>query len=229
MIRVLLADDHSLFRDGIKSLLNNEKEVAIIGEAEDGKGLVRKYFELKPDVVVTDISMPNTSGPEAAKKILNKDEKAKILFLSQYTEDNYIYEVLKCKAFGLIGKNIVKNELLLAIDSVSIGKYYFVGKTDEELRAILTRFDNIRDKKGDVVLDSLTSRENEVLRAIGDGLTRDEIAGKLKIKVRTIDAHRYTIMFKLGVKRLPELIKFAMDLKIKNEREILESQPFVEN
>ena len=220
MIRVLLADDHALFRDGIRSLIDGEKKIKIIGEAEDGTSLAEKYFQLKPDVVVSDISMPNKSGPEAAKTILNKDQNAKILFLSQHVEDIYVYEVLKCNALGLIGKNIVKNELMLAINAVSKGERYFIGKTEEELELLVARFDNIKEKKGDFILSSLTRRENEVLMAIGEGLPREKIAGKLKISVRTLDIHRYKIMSKLGVKTLPEIIKFAIELKAKNEREM---------
>ncbi len=215
MIRVLLADDHTLFRDGIKSLLDSEKDITIIGETENGEGLVRKYFELKPDVVVTDISMPKKPGPVAAKIILKRDKKAKILFLSQHIEDNYIYEALKCKALGLIGKNIVKNELVLAINTVNKGKYYFVGRTDEYLQLILKKFDDIREKNGHFLLSHLTSRENEVLEAIGEGLSRDEIAKKLKIGVKTFDAHKYNIMAKLGMKKKSEIIKYALELKMK--------------
>ncbi len=213
MIRVLLADDHTLFLDGIKSLFENEMNITIVGEAEDGVGLVRKYFDLKPDVVVSDISMPNKSGPEAAKTILNKDKNAKILFLSQHIEDNYIYEVLKCKALGLVGKNVVKKELMLAIDAVNKGEHYFIGKTEEELQSILTRFNSIRKKSGKVYLNTLTLRENEVLKTIGEGLSREEISKKLKIGGRTFDTHKYSIMSKLGLKTLSEMIKYAVELK----------------
>jgi len=220
MIRVLLADDHSLFRAGVKSLLDEEKNIQVIGEADDGTSLVRKYLELKPDVVVSDISMPNKSGPEAARLILNKDPGAKILFLSQYIEDIYIYEVLKCRALGLIGKNIVKNELILAINAVNKGECYFIGKTEEELKLLVSRFDNIKEKEGRVIISILTHRENEVLMALGEGLSREKISKKLKISIRTLDIHRYRIMAKLGIKTLPEIIKFAIELKLKNEREM---------
>lgn len=229
MIRVLLADDHSLFRDGIKALFERENKIKIIGEADDGKTLVKKYFELNPDVVVSDISMPNKNGPEAAKTILHRDENAKIIFLSQHTEDNYIYEVIKSGAFGLVGKNIVKNDLVIAIEAVHKGKRYFVGRTEEELKRIVSRYDNIVEKQGDFILDSLTVRENEVLMVIGDGFDRDKIAKTLKISPRTLDTHRFRIMSKLGVKKQPELIKFAMELKLKKERELEISQSFNAN
>jgi len=216
MIRVLLADDHALFLDGIKSLFENEKGIKIIGETEDGISLVKKYFDLKPDIVVTDISMPNKSGPEAATAIINKDKNAKILFLSQHTDDNYIYEALKCKALGLIGKNIVKNELILAINAVGNGKHYFIGKTDKDLQSILNKFDGIRVNNGFVHVDSLTSRENEVLKAIGEGLSREEISKKLKISVRTFDSHKYNIMAELGIKNTTELVKYAVEIKRRN-------------
>lgn len=222
MIRVLLADDHALFRAGVKSLFDDAKNIKIIGEAEDGTSMVRKYFELKPDIVISDISMPNKSGPEAAKTILNKDPDAKILFLSQYIEDNYIYEVLKCNAFGLVGKNIIKDELVLAIKFVNKGKRYFTGKTEEELELLLSRFNNIKEKKGNYILDTLTRRENEVLMAIGEGISREKTAEKLKISIKTFDIHKYNIMAKLGIKTLPGIIKFAIELKAKNnEKETL--------
>ncbi|PIQ08516.1 MAG: hypothetical protein COW71_11380 [Ignavibacteriales bacterium CG18_big_fil_WC_8_21_14_2_50_31_20] len=229
MIRVLIADDHNLFRDGIKSLFEGESKIQIIGEAEDGRSLVKKYFELNPDIVVADISMPNKSGPEAAITILNRDKNAKIIFLSQHTEDNYVYEVLKCNAYGLIGKNIVKNELIMAINAVHKGERYFVGRTEEQLKAILYRYNSIRKQKDDIVLDSLTTRENEVLMLIGEGFSREKIADELKIAVRTFDTHRLRIMSKLAIHKQPELIKFAIDLKLKKEKEYENSQSFNEN
>ena len=135
MIRVLLADDHNLFREGLVSLLSNEKDITVVGQAEDGASLVSKFTELKPDIIISDISMPGKSGPDAVRLITNNDNKVKILFLSQFTGDDYIYSVLQAGGSGLVSKNIMRTELLLAIKTVVKGKKYFIGKTDKELEA----------------------------------------------------------------------------------------------
>ena len=105
-IRVLLADDHTLFRNGIISLLENEKDIFVVGEVDNGKDLLNKYLEIMPDLVLLDISMPGKSGLEAAKEIKQNDHKAKLLFLSMHEEDEYIYYCLKAGGMGLINKNI---------------------------------------------------------------------------------------------------------------------------
>ncbi|MFH0733187.1 MAG: response regulator transcription factor [bacterium] len=223
MIRVLLADDHSLFRDGIKAIFENNSKIQIIGEADDGFSLIKKYFEMKPDIVISDISMPNKNGPDAAKAILLKDKNARIIFLSQYTLDNYVYEVIQSGAVGLLSKNIIKAELIMAINEVYKGNNYFVGRTKEELENIVSKYDSIVNKDTKPKGERLTNREIEVLLAIGNGFDREKIARELNISKRTFDAHRLHIMSKIKVKKQTELIKFAVELKLKKEKELEKS------
>lgn len=210
-IRVLLADDHTLFRNGIISLLEGEKDIYVVGEVENGKDLPDKYFEIMPDLVLLDISMPGKSGLEAAREIKQKDHKAKLLFLSMHEEDEYIYHCLKAGAMGLINKNITKGELVLAIKKVSEGLSYFRNNlSEEQIKLIYNKYDRSLYKRPTFTKDSLTSREKNVIKLIGKGLTSNEIAQQLNISKRTVDSFRSSIMQKLNIKNLPELIKYAI-------------------
>ncbi|MDX1701818.1 MAG: response regulator transcription factor [Melioribacteraceae bacterium] len=220
MIRVLLADDHSLFREGIISLLNEDKDIIVVGQVEDGFGLLEKYDETKPDVVVSDISMPGKSGPDAIRSICKKDKNAKVLFLSQYTGDDYIYEVVKAGGSGLISKNTMLPELLDAIKSVALGNKYFVGKTDKEIDAIIKRFTTIAAKEKRENVNALTKKETEIVLLISENLTSAEIADKLQVSIRTIEAHRFNIIQKLHLKSLRGLIGFAHEFAKQRQVEI---------
>jgi len=209
MIRVLLVDDHSLFRDGIKKIFTDIDEIGIVGEAEDGNTLLSKFSELQPDVILTDIAMPNRTGLEAIKTLTNREKNVKALFLSQYCGDDYINSVIKSGGHGLVGKNISKDDLVVAIKTVYIGEKYFFGKSDLEVKALRKRF-RIIEKRGIKKKDDfLTKRESEVLLFISNGLTNEMTATKLKISIRTVEAHRYRLMNKLGLKSVPELVKYA--------------------
>lgn len=221
-IRVLIADDHTLVRTGIINLMENEKEIFVVGEAETGEDLVRKYFELKPDVVLADIAMPGISGIEALKKIVEKDNLAKVLFLSMYEGDDYIYSCVKAGGMGLISKNVVKGELLYAIQTVNEGKRYFgINMTEDKVNEIIDRYEK-RSVKPDAVLIPtaegvlLTHREIQILKFISEGLTSNEIAEKLNIGKRTIDSHRTHLIQKLNLKSLPDLIKYAIKYYMEN-------------
>lgn len=214
MIRVLLADDHNLFREGLVSLLSNEKDITVVGQAEDGASLVSKFTELKPDIIISDISMPGKSGPDAVRLITNNDNKVKILFLSQFTGDDYIYSVLQAGGSGLVSKNIMRTELLLAIKTVVKGKKYFIGKTDKELEAIIKRFNLIKTKERKDNRDELTKKEKEILLLVSESLSSREIADKLKVSIRTIDSHRLNIIQRLHLKSLPGLIGYAKDFAL---------------
>jgi len=210
-IRLLIADDHNLFRSGIINLLENEKDIFVIGEAATGEEMVSKYFELKPNIILADISMPELNGIEALQKIRLRDNSVKVLFLSMFEGEEYIYYCIKAESMGLISKKVMKGELLYAIKSVHEGKRYFgIDLTEEKILEIINRFDkgNIEvDFKDDV----LSPREIQILKFISDGLTSNEMAEKLFISKRTIDTHRTHMMQKLNLKSLPELIKYAIN------------------
>lgn len=215
MVRVLIADDHNLFREGIRSLLKDSVEIVIVGEAEDGRALEKKFFELKPDVILTDISMPIKSGPEAVSTIINKYKEAKVLFLSQYSGDDYIYSILKAGGLGLLSKNCLRDELVNAIKIVNNGDMYFFNKNEEELNEIIKRFDQIESKGKNETIKGLTKKQIEILKLIGEGYSTEQIAVELKIGKRTVETHRHRIMSTFGFKTVGQLIRYAVILNAK--------------
>lgn len=215
-IRILIGDDHALFRSGITRLLNDDDEIFLVGEAENGKELVAKYFELKPDIVLVDISMPILSGTKAITKIIQKDKEAKALFLSMHDGDEYIYYIIKAGGLGLINKNIMQGELLFAIKQVYYGNFYFGPNfTQKKLDEIIKRFDKKEINKQDNGESFLSDREKDILILIGKALTSEEIASKLKLSKRTIDTHRIHLMQKLNLENLPKLIRYAVQYSSK--------------
>jgi DNA-binding NarL/FixJ family response regulator len=209
-IRILMADDHALFRAGIIGLIKEEKDIFIIGEAENGEDLITKYFNLKPSLALVDITMPELSGMEAAKKIIERDENAKIIFLSMHEEEQYIYYCLKIGGRGYMNKNISKGELIYAIRTVYEGGIYFGPKYDA---AAIEDLKKRYNKKKVFINDyeHVTPKEAEILSYISEGLMSQEIADKLNCSKKTIDTHRQNIIDKFGLKSLPSLIKFAIE------------------
>ena len=223
-VRILLSDDHSILREGIISLLKSEKDLLIVGEAENGLDLIDKYFKLKPDIVITDIKMPEMSGTDAVKKIKEKDPDAKALFLSMYEGTEYIYYTYKAGGSGLINKNIVKGELVYAIRKILSGDIYFGADIEsEDLEEIIKKYEESTTYNKDTVSNyNITEREAEILKLIGDGITSSEIAGKLGISKRTIDTHRTHLLQKLKLKGLPSLIRFAVSYSQEQKRNELQ-------
>ncbi|MGE5432858.1 MAG: response regulator transcription factor [Syntrophomonadaceae bacterium] len=218
-IRIVVADDHSLFRSGIISLLEDAAEIFVVGEAVDGSDLYDKYFELKPDVILVDISMPGVTGIEAIRKILARDPSAKALFLSMHEGEEYVYHILKSGGKGLISKNVMKGELVYAVKAVNSGKKYFGAYWTEEKLEELKRKYSAGDGtqiSTSLAEASLTQREIEILRLIGEGYTSNEIAARTELSKRTVDTHRIHLMSKLGIKSLPELIKYAIQYIIQH-------------
>ncbi|HEX2867241.1 MAG TPA: response regulator transcription factor [Ignavibacteriales bacterium] len=219
-IRIIVADDHSLFRSGIISLLEDAAEIFVVGEATDGTDLYDKYFDLKPDVILVDISMPGMTGIEAIQKIRQKDPSAKALFLSMHEGEEYVYHILNSGGKGLISKNVMKGELVYAIKAVFTGKKYFGAYwTDERLEELKHKYsgDGGSGISHTVLAEAaLTQREIEILKLIGEGYTSNEIALRTGLSKRTVDSHRIHLMGKLGIKSLPELIKYAIQYIIQH-------------
>jgi two-component system, NarL family, response regulator NreC len=211
-VRVLIADDHSLFRNGIISMFNANSEILIVGEAENGQEVLNKYFGLKPDVVLLDISMPGMSGFEVLKKLLETDKKVKVLFLTMYGSDDYIYNTIKAGGLGLVNKNILKGELIYAITKVANNHFYFGANWDtEKIEKLMQHHKESEKKSLNYSYTLLTKREKDILKFIAMGLTSRQISNKLNIGKRTIDFYRSSIMQKMNVKTLAELIKFSID------------------
>ena len=211
-IRLLIADDHTLFRSGIISLIEDEKEIEVIGQASNGKELIELYSKLKPDLLLIDISMPEKTGLEAAKEIRSKDENIRILFLSMHEGPDYIYHSIKSGGNGLINKNILRSELLAAIKVVMSGEDYFgIGYSEPDIKEIIRKYEKFIERPAFIQPTRLTEKEKEILLLISEGLTSSEIADKLNIGKRTVDSHRLNIMQKLNLNSLPELIRYSID------------------
>lgn len=210
MIKVLLADDHQIIKDGIRSLLKDVDDITIVGETENGKQVIEELGKTAEiDVVLLDINMPEMNGIEAAAYIKSKFPKVKILALTMHEEEEYISKILQSGALGYILKKTGKEELIAAIRTVNEGKSY----VSKEVGNIL--FEKII--KGNPGTDSqnsespiLTLREKEILNLIANEFTNPEIAEKLFISARTVDAHRRNLLEKLGVKNTAGLVKYAI-------------------
>lgn len=218
-IRIIVADDHRLFRSGIISLFDNEPEIFVIGEAENGNELVDQFFGLKPDVLLVDISMPKLSGTDAVIKIRKKDDTVKALFLSMHDGEEYMYYCLKAGGLGFVNKNVMKGELIFAIKEVYGGRKYFGPNiNDEDLEKIILKYDSLYTPKKLKEKKTLSPREQEILKLISEGLTSGEIADKLYVSKRTIDSHRANLIQKLNLKSLPDLIKYAIKFTSSGEK-----------
>jgi two-component system response regulator NreC len=224
IINLLIADDHNLFRSGIIKLLKGYKHIRIIGEAENGDELIRKYFELLPDLILADIAMPGTTGLEAVRKIKEKKPDVKAIFLSMHEGDEYIYKAVKSGGSGLINKSILASELVYAIRSVNIGKKYFHGVNDEEsLERLVSEFESNKEKLLTNREESINYREIQILDLLKQGLTSQEMADKLNLSKKTIDSYRSGLMQKFNLKSTNELIRFAINF-YRSEENLQNSQ-----
>ncbi len=211
-ISVLIAEDHKLVRSGFIKLIEELPDLFVIADVEDGIALVKTYFEKLPDIIVSDISMPLLSGFDAAKKIISSDRSARILFLSMFDTDEYIYRAYKIGAKGLLSKNINSGELNLAIHKVLNGSLYFGKWNETNIEELLFRFESISKVNKTSSKISLTIREKQFIQLIAEGLTNQEIADRLSIAKKTVDNLRLITMRKLNINSLPALMKFALEL-----------------
>jgi DNA-binding NarL/FixJ family response regulator len=211
-IKVLVADDHNLFRSGIIKLLSDHPNIYVLGEAENGPQLIQKYFDLYPDVVLADIAMPQMSGLEAVSLIKEKDQGVKALFLSMYDTDEYIYKVLKSGGMGLINKNIMEGELILAIEQVYNGEKYFRGKWNEHsLEKLFAEFEaNTIQPALEKEDQELSYREEQVLRFLNQGFTSQDIAEKMNVSRKSVDYYRSSLMKRYKLKTTADLVRFAV-------------------
>lgn len=210
-IRILICDDHALFRAGIISILKEEQNIFICGEAADGQELLKQYELLKPDMLLVDISMPVMNGTEAVKKLKQKYPDIKVLFLSMLQGEEYIYLILKCGGMGLINKNIAKGELFYAISEINFGRNYFgPGYNENRLQEIVRKFDALPLKPEIYNYDDINETEAQILNMISEGFSSSEIADQICLSKRTVDSYRIKIMQKYDIKNSSGLIKFAI-------------------
>ena len=215
-IRILLADDHPLVRSGLIKLLEPFKEFIIIGEASDGEEAVAMTKKLEPDVVVIDLSMPKLSGVEATKIIRKNFPSAKVLVLTMYDNEEYVYQILKSGAGGYMLKNSGRDELAAAIRAVARGDRFFSPRVSEIVMESYLRKSEGRNNLPMTDDDlPLTKREREILDYIADGFNNSQIAEKLFISARTVETHRTNIMQKLDIHDAANLVRFALSKKQK--------------
>jgi DNA-binding NarL/FixJ family response regulator len=197
-ITVLLADDHSLVRRGFRRILEDDEQMKVVGEASNGVEAIRMASELKPDVVVMDLSMPELDGVQATKEIVKHSPETEVLVLSMHAEDNYVRNALDAGAKGYLLKSAIDVDLVGAIKTVADGKR-FIGSG---LRYV--SYDPEDEIK------RLTAREKQVLQLIAQGKSNKEIAALLELSVNTVSVHRANLMDKMNIHRTAELVLFAI-------------------
>ncbi|TVP56028.1 MAG: DNA-binding response regulator [Gemmatimonadales bacterium] len=216
-IRVLLADDHAIFRAGLRALIELEDDVVLVGEAPDGDAAVDRALELKPDVIVMDLSMPGTNGLEATRRIAALDIGVKILVLTVHAEEEYLVPVVDAGASGYLTKSSADTDLMEAIRVVARGEVYLPARaTTLLLKQYRTNEDDPDQGQG---LRDLSAREREVLALTAEGFSSSEIGKKLYISPKTVDTYRSRIMQKLGLNHRSELVRFALRVGLLTELE----------
>ncbi|MBS1940402.1 MAG: response regulator transcription factor [Bacteroidetes bacterium] len=207
MISIVIADDQAIILDGLSALLGSDPEVRIVGRASNGAEAVEKAKELKPDVVLMDISMPEMDGIEATKALHKCCSGVRVLVLSMYDHPDLVREIFESGASGYILKNVPKEELSLALRMVVAGEQYI----GQQVKHMLAKDDRFRDRAGGIGQTVLSKREREVVQLICMEFNTQEIAEKLFISAQTVDTHRKNIMSKLDVKNAAGVVKYAME------------------
>lgn len=205
-IRILVADDHNIIREGLVSLLEKQPDLNVIGEAEDGRTTLRLARELLPDVVIMDISMPDLNGVEATRQIIKELPMVKVIALSVHSDKHIVKGMLQAGASGYLSKYSASQELIKAIRLVIANQIYL----SPEIAGVVVEDYKSSRSNGTSVFTVLTAREREVLQLFAEGKNSRQIAASLYISLKTVEAHRRQIMNKMGFKSLAELIKYAL-------------------
>ena len=209
MIKVFLAEDHKILREGLISLLKESPGIAIVGESSNGQSAIENISALEVDVAIVDINMPRMNGLEVTKYLTENCPEVKVLVLTMLDHENYVSKMFKAGAKGYALKNIGREELLQAIKKIYYGEIYISPELASGLVQKL-KMGNTRSKLG----DEFSKKEIEILSLIADGLTNEEIANKLLISKRTIETYRMNLIEKTGTKNTASLIKYVMENKI---------------
>ncbi|MGA2667472.1 MAG: response regulator transcription factor [Ignavibacteria bacterium] len=210
-IKILIADDHEVVRDGLKNILLTLGNISVVGEVANGEDAVNQYNTLKPDLVIMDISMPGMNGIEATRIIKENDPEAKILVLTMHDNQEYLNQIIRSGAKGFVLKNTDKDELLQAVKTVAAGENFFSKDISKLIIDNYIRSAKDTEKSETYKEVPLTKREIEILKFIAEGHSNQEIANKLFISYNTVDTHRKNIMHKLSIKNTAGLVRYAIE------------------
>jgi DNA-binding NarL/FixJ family response regulator len=205
--KILIADDHRLFRDGLRTLLEKRGDLEVVGETVDGPGTVAAAKRLNPDIILMDVTMPELNGIEATRQILADHPQIRVIMLSMHADQRFVVESLRAGAVGYLVKDCAIDELLEAIRAVSKNQRYLSRLIEN---SIITDYLNLTTGRSGSAFSILTAREREVLQLLAEGKGTKEIAGQLKVSVKTVETHRKQIMDKLDLHSIAELTKYAI-------------------
>lgn len=209
-IRILICDDHTLFCEGIKALLRNQPSLEIVGEAHDGRQALELVKEVRPDVLLMDVSMPDLSSFDATRRVREFDESVKVLILTMHDEEELVARCLEAGASGYVIKDAPASQLIYAIETVQKGEKYL---SPVVLKKVVSGYVK-SSQRPRTSYDRLSAREREVLKLLAEGLSVKEIATRLNLSVKTVDVHKTNLMRKIDVHDRAELIKYAIQQKL---------------
>lgn len=210
--KIVIAEDHTILRAGLRALLSGQNGLEVIGEAGDGREAIRKVDTLQPDLLLIDLSMPKLNGIDAIREIKSQHPEIKIIVLTVHKSDEYIIAALKAGANGYMLKDASQNELLLAIDYVINGKTFLSPSISDKVVDAFLNTDK-KDKPA-TGLDNLTAREREILKLVAEGNTNKKIADHLCISLKTVEKHRSNLMKKLDLRNTAALTAYAIEKKM---------------
>ena len=207
-IRILLADDHTVMRSGLRLLLERQPNLQVVAEAKDGREAVDMAIAEKPDVVVMDIAMPHLNGVEAARQIALKNPETAIVILSMHSDESYVIRSLKAGARAYLLKDSAEADLIAAIQAITEGKSYFSSAIRDLLKEDYMR--RLSEADAEDTYELLTTREREVLQLVAEGKSNKDVANLLNLSLYTVETHRTHILQKLNLHSVPELILYAV-------------------
>ena len=207
MITTIIVDDHIIMRDGLRGLLEEESDIEVVGEADNGRDAVKIVLEKTPDIVIMDVAMHDMNGIEATRQIKKENSKIKIIALSMHSERQIVIGMFRAGASAYLLKDSTSIELVEAIRAVYLGRKYLSEKISD---IVIQEISDVQKDPGEIAIGKLTQRESEILQLLSEGNSTKHIAEILFISPKTVESHRANIMDKLNIHNLPELTKYAI-------------------